>query len=218
MMVSVNDLIAGNPKAPKMKVQIFKYTILEEVGIDKLKEYPFHTHRRLKVFANKGCVCVSCGKVGTRLILGEGRGGKHWDVYTDDLYPFTVDHIVPKSKGGSNLLKNLQPMCAGCNFKKGNGDNNGGCKVGTNKGFVKVYHQPVKCNPEDYAYLMGQTVYRAQKKKKLKLLGEVSGVVINSHTGNLGVTLVGGKASSVYDLQSIWVCAPGLDGSGDAMV
>ena len=32
----------------------------------------------------------------------------------------TKDHIVPKSKGGSNGLKNMQTMCTVCNEIKGN--------------------------------------------------------------------------------------------------
>ena len=50
------------------------------------------------------------------------RGQVHWDVYTADFYPLTVDHIIPKSKGGPDELDNYQPMCARCNHKKGNGD------------------------------------------------------------------------------------------------
>jgi len=33
---------------------------------------------------------------------------------------FTKDHILPKSKGGQNILSNYQTMCEKCNYEKGN--------------------------------------------------------------------------------------------------
>jgi hypothetical protein len=202
-----------------VKTKIFHYALIREAPIEKLNTFPFSFHPRLRVFANKGCECVTCGKVGSRLVLGKSRGKKHWDVYTEDLYPLTVDHILPKSKGGGNEINNLQPMCAGCNFKKGNGDRPYRNKKGNNQqncadseakktildGFTKVSDSSVRCDPNEYSYLIGQTVYRRHKKKTVKPIGIVVGICHNSYTGNLEVTLEEGKPSSVYDLETLWV-------------
>jgi 5-methylcytosine-specific restriction endonuclease McrA len=81
----------------------------------------YATHRRLRVFHHKGLKCVndSCDKEGKYLIKAMNKaGGFHVDLYTDEFELMTIDHIVPRSKGGKDELENLQPMCNTCNAKK----------------------------------------------------------------------------------------------------
>ena len=42
--------------------------------------------------------------------------------YCRDERATTVDHVKPKSKGGSNLRSNLVPCCVECNHSKGSQD------------------------------------------------------------------------------------------------
>jgi 5-methylcytosine-specific restriction endonuclease McrA len=49
------------------------------------------------VFLRDGHVCLKCGRD----------------------YGLTLDHILPKAKGGGNETENLQTLCWICNNKKG---------------------------------------------------------------------------------------------------
>lgn len=87
----------------------------------KMLHTEYSKHDRLRVFAHKGCHCVVCGAVGTRLIIGKewSRDVYHIDLYTEDFLLMTVDHRIPKSQGGTSDLSNLDPMCERCNLRKG---------------------------------------------------------------------------------------------------
>lgn len=81
----------------------------------------YNDHRRLQVFAKKGTACVRCGVAGVQLIASlDPGGGHHIDLFTADFTLMTIDHILPRSKGGQNALANYQPMCQHCNSRKGN--------------------------------------------------------------------------------------------------
>ena len=44
----------------------------------------------------------------------------HWCQNNITVFDFQVGHNVPKSKGGSDKLKNLKPICSRCNLSMGN--------------------------------------------------------------------------------------------------
>jgi hypothetical protein len=58
--------------------------------------------RRKEVLARDDYTCRDCGVTSTRV----------------DGIPFDVDHIVPKSDGGSHALSNLQTLCRSCHADK----------------------------------------------------------------------------------------------------
>ncbi len=97
-------------------------------GLKPKKKYRGHKikmgSRRYRVFATKGIRCVHCGIKGQYFALERHKESRnyHFNLYAlkdgkEEM--MTIDHIIPKSKGGGNDQKNLQPMCCGCNRKKG---------------------------------------------------------------------------------------------------
>lgn len=192
-----------------MKTKVFNYNIVEKRDIEALTE--FKDHRRLRVFYEKGCKCVNCDRQGTHLILGEGRGQLHWDVYCEDGIPMSVDHIHPRSKGGSDDMSNLQPMCIICNNKKGNGEPR--YKSDPNSCIGHFCNWPrdkpgygVKKNNlrKAVVFEVGMEVWRKIDQSKVKYMGRISKIVTNPHTGQPSY-MIEGNDVSMYSFTKTYV-------------
>ena len=98
-----------------------------EVVIDGIKNQVHLTSLSLQCL-KRSRICIKCGLEGTIMNLdmfgpGSDKEGYYFHLYAvfeGELRLMTKDHIVPKSKGGTNHLGNLQTMCDECNNKKSN--------------------------------------------------------------------------------------------------
>lgn len=87
---------------------------------------------RISNFFYNGVACVTCNIKGNEFRVERHAnanykkskyGGWHLNLYSNRkgvLILMTLDHIIPRSKGGKKILSNAQPMCEGCNGAKGN--------------------------------------------------------------------------------------------------
>ncbi len=65
--------------------------------------------KRERLFALQKGICAYCGKA----------------MPTEDVSKFknpTLDHVIPRSKGGTDAYKNLVVAHARCNWRRGNGE------------------------------------------------------------------------------------------------
>lgn len=93
--ISVEDADLLNDFENKKASQILS---IIHSGINKKKSSraKYYERRRLNIFKGDGFKCLACGK-------------------TEQL---TIDHIIPKAKGGSDRRNNLQTLCYECNQRK----------------------------------------------------------------------------------------------------
>ena len=84
--------------------------------------------QRLKMFLRGDTTCVKCGVKGSIFYMEKQANDKlaepHLRLYgvtsEGNEVMMTWDHILPRSMGGGNDLKNAQCMCSKCNEEKGN--------------------------------------------------------------------------------------------------
>lgn len=81
--------------------------------------------RRAFIYLKHGTQCCCCPARGEFFALEKwGDNSLHLELYATvdgKEVLMTVDHIIPRSKGGRDTIKNYQPMCKICNETKGSG-------------------------------------------------------------------------------------------------
>lgn len=100
------------------------YKILEkisiETAIERIKSKQI-TSKRFSTVLKLGECCKGCGVKRSYVAQGRDNGGSlHWDLYAENGVMLTIDHILPKSRGGKDHFDNYQLMCTTCNRGKDN--------------------------------------------------------------------------------------------------
>lgn len=108
-IVNIKDIKKFSISCPKLffmpHSEFYERFLIEDADI---KEYELRIKerfilpkgkKRLQVLKNDNFKCVFCGR-------GKGETKLH------------IDHIIPKSKGGTDDIENLQTLCSECNLSK----------------------------------------------------------------------------------------------------
>jgi len=137
--ITYNDLLKERNRCQQLKMPkavidatnvvllpAFLYGIEDHVDVAQFHKY--HKWMRWKVFKQKGFACIYCGLIGTHAVLWEEENWVadviqgHCDLVhigeDGKRILLTLDHFVPRSKGGSNRIENLYPACYICNHVK----------------------------------------------------------------------------------------------------
>lgn len=95
------SLPAENDDAEAVSAKSISDPSIDMAATSRVKVMPA---LRWQVFQRDGWKCVACGRQSHDGVL------------------LHVDHVLPRSKGGKDVLANLQTLCSECNIGKGNRD------------------------------------------------------------------------------------------------
>ena len=124
-------------------------------------------NRRELLWITENHKCHWCGRV-TKLVDG------------DSADQATIDHVIPRYKGGTNDISNTVLACRGCNARKNTEDMKGlpdNSTLGKNFSSKRNKHKGVSLTGDEKNVIIGkhsaEDVLREQRDQALKEIGEL---------------------------------------------
>lgn len=86
----------------------------------------YYNYKKVGKIRRLGGRCACCFAEAKHFLLlvdkSNPQGKGRFALYTDTYDELTIDHIVPKHRGGGNSMDNYQVLCLFCNRTKGSQD------------------------------------------------------------------------------------------------
>lgn len=122
---SIEDIFA------RIKAGQKRFRINDKIVVKLDSKYLKRLYMLYKISGKNEIRCPLCGTKASHFRLVQDIAQTNATNYYFHLYgfsktkngtvymPFNIDHILPKSKGGWNIISNFQATCHTCNIKKG---------------------------------------------------------------------------------------------------
>lgn len=122
---SIEDIFA------RIKAGQKRFRINDKIVVKLDSKYLKRLYMLYKISGKNEIRCPFCGTKASHFRLVQDIAQTNATNYYFHLYgfsktkngtvymPFNIDHILPKSKGGWNIISNFQATCHTCNIKKG---------------------------------------------------------------------------------------------------
>lgn len=108
-----------------------------------------------------------------QLIERDGSSCRYCGIHCESEDNLTIEHLIPKSRGGSNHLKNLAITCKACNNHKGSLDDDEYRQFRTGNLYANCHHCGAEIRPE-HSFCKGHYIHKRVTPIYAQLLADLT--------------------------------------------